>query len=588
MAPSKEELATLIRAALGEIPAELIVRGGKLVNVYSGEILEGMEIAAIGGRICYVGSSAQHTFGSATEVIDAAGAYVTPGFIDGHTHIGHYARPFENLQSFLPHGTTALVASCDEFASVFGPRGMSFFLDEVARHPLRVYTLFSMAAPQDPLLCSTATFSLDEAATALKIPGVLGLGEIVSWLRLIQCDDEILDRLVAARTNGQIVHGHTAGARDQKLCAIAAAGVSSCHEPIRFEEALQRLRLGYWTMLRQGSLRRDLEAILPDLLAAGVSLRRLLLVTDSMSPDDVAERGHMDHVVGQAVALGMPAVKAIQSVTLGPAIYSGVEEEIGGIAPGRFADILLIDDLERCRVRQVIVAGRTVARSGEPQVSCRPADPAPEMLSSLRLSYSPTDETFKIPAIGATPKVRVMELVQQNITRERIIECSAPTGIVTASPADDILKVAVFDRHRESALPVFGLLKGFGVRVGAIGLTINLDENALMIVGGNDRDMARCATVLLEAGGGIAVVDQGVLLELIELPLGGICSLRPWRAVGDALRRVQERLRDMGSPFDKPMFALTFLPFVTLPELRITARGLVRAKERQIVSLFAD
>lgn len=198
MARSKQQLARLIRGALGEVKADLIVSGGKLINVYSGEILPGVEIAVLDGRICYVGSSAKHTRGEHTEVLDASGCYISPGFIDGHTHIGHYARPFENLQSFLPHGTTSLVASCDELSSVFGLRGLKLFLDEVEKHPLRVYTLVSMVAPQDPLLCSTAEFTNEEIAAALDDPRVLGMGEIVSWLRLTQCDDELLSRLELA------------------------------------------------------------------------------------------------------------------------------------------------------------------------------------------------------------------------------------------------------------------------------------------------------------------------------------------------------------------------------------------------------
>src|SRR5574341_518690 len=221
MARSKQELARLIRAAMGELKADLIVTGGKLINVYSGEILDGMEVAAIDGRICYVGSSAKHARGEQTEILDATGCFLSPGFIDGHTHIGHYARPFENLQSFLPHGTTAVVASCDEMSTVFGVRGLKLFFDEVEKHPLRVYTLVSMVAPQDPLLCSTATFTNEEISEALSDPRVLGLGEIVSWLRVIQSDEEILQRLEIANRDGKIVHGHTAGARDQKLCGVA-------------------------------------------------------------------------------------------------------------------------------------------------------------------------------------------------------------------------------------------------------------------------------------------------------------------------------------------------------------------------------
>jgi adenine deaminase len=588
MAVTKHESERLIRGALGEIKSDLIITGGRLINVYSGEILEGTEIAVIDGRICYVGPNAQHTRGGTTELLDASGSYIAPGFIDGHTHIGHYARPFENLQSYLPHGATAVVASCDEPASVFGFSGVKFFLEEVERHPLRVYALVSMAAPQDPLLCNTATFSNADLAELLSDPRILGMGEIVSWLRLTQCDDEILDRLELARRNGQIIHGHTAGARDQRLCAIAAAGISSCHEPIRFEDALERLRLGYWMMLREGSLRQDLEATLPPLIASGVNLQRLILVTDSMSPDDVEERGYMDYVVRRAIALGLTPMQAIQAVALNPATYSGLERDIGGIAPGRFADIVLIEDLEQCHVREVLVGGKVVARDGESLVKQKPVELPHEMVQSLRVGMTITPDTFKIVSPNAAPRIRVMELVNQTITAELIVQVDAAMGTVTSDPDADMVKVAMFDRHHNSENVAFGFLKGFGSRVGAIGLTTNLDENALMIVGCDDYDMARCANVLLETGGGIAIVENGEILELIEFPFGGIFSLQPWREVGHGLRRIQARLKKMGSSFDKPMFALNFLPFVTLPALRITARGLINAKERKIVPLFVD
>jgi adenine deaminase len=445
-----------------------------------------------------------------------------------------------------------------------------------------------MVAPQDPLLCSTSSFTDEEVAAALADPRVLGMGEIVSWLRLLQCDGEILDRLVLAHRRGQIIHGHTAGARDQKLCAVAAVGISSCHEPIRFEDALERLRLGYWTMLREGSLRQDLGAILPRLIASGVNLQRLILVTDSMTPDEVAERGHMDHVVRRAISFGLTPMQAMQSVTVNPALYSGLDQEIGGIAPGRRADMLLLDDLEACRVRDVLISGKVVARNGVSAVSSTPIALPEDLLTSLRLGVKITRESFRIPVPTGSTKVRVMALVNQTITAELLITLPTPAGAVEARPADDLLKVAMFDRHGRTRQVAFGLLKGWGAKIGAVGVTTNLDENALMIVGSDDVDMALCANILLEAGGGMAIVERGVVLEKLELPCGGIFSLEPWRMVGQGMRRIQDRLRAMGSSFDKPIFALSFLPFVTLPALRITARGLVNAKERKIVPLVVD
>ena len=588
MIRTKAELQRLIRGATGEIKADLVITGGKLVNVYSGEILEGAEIAVLDGKICYVGLSAAHTYGDATEILDAKGCYVSPGFIDAHTHIGHYCRPYEYLQAYLPHGTTALVASCDELATVFGYPGVKLFLDEVQAHPLRVYSLIPMVAPQDPLLCSTASLTQADVAEGLDDPRVLGLGEMVSWLRLLQCDEELLQRIAMAHQRRKIVHGHTAGAKDQKLCAVGAVGISSCHEPIRVEDALERLRLGYWTMLREGSMRQDLAATLRPLVQRGVNVQRLILVTDSMLPDDVEERGHMDHVLRRAFSLGLPPLPAIQAVTLNAATYSGLEQEIGGIAPGRFADVVLLENLESFQVRATLISGKVVAKKGASLVSAKAIYLPPEMKNSLRLTADISSRQFEVPWGSASAKIRVMELVNQTITVETILDVDTTSGFLEADRDQDLLKVAVFDRHQARRSLSLGFLKGFGAKVGAVGTTANLDENTLMVVGTDDSDMAMCANALIEWGGGMAVVNRGQMVEKLEFPFGGIFSLHPWQVVGNGLRRIQRCLRENGSPFEKPMVALTFLTFVTLPSLRITARGLVNAKERKIVSLFAD
>ena len=585
---TKRELRRLVQGALGEVKSDIIVTGGKLINVYSGEILDGMEIAVLDGRICYVGPSAAHARGEATKILDVRGLYIAPGFIDGHTHIGHYCRPYEYLQAYLPHGTTALMASCDELATVFGYRGVKLFLDEVEAHPLRVFTLISMVAPQDPLLCQTATITNAEIEAALQDPRILGLGEIVSWLRLTQLDDEILERLEMAWRSGKVIHGHTAGAKDQKLCAVAAVGISSCHEPIRVEDALERLRLGYWTMLREGSLRQDLEATLTPLIARGIDTQRLILVTDSMSPDDVEELGHMDQVLRRAVSLGLSPLRAIQAVTLHPATYSGVEQEVGGIAPGRRADMALLENLESFRVQATLVSGQVVAQDGQSLVQAAPISVPQEMMHSLRLHPNISAEQFRIRCPGENAKIRVIELLNQNITAERVMSVDAREAYVEADVEQDLLKVAMFDRHDQIGKIAMGFLKGFGAKIGAVGTTTDLDENTLLIAGGNDADMALCANALIESGGGMAIVNNGQVVEKIEFPVGGIFSLNPWRRVGQDLGRIHRCLRERGSQFERPMYALCFLPFVTLPSLRITARGLINAKERKIVPLFVD
>ena len=587
MRKTGESIRRLMRASMGEVKADGVVTGGRLVNVYTGEVLEGMEVAFSRGRICYVGPSAAHARGDETRVIDARDRWIVPGFIDAHTHIGHFCRPFEFLQAYLPHGTTGIVASCDEHTVAFGLTGMKLFLEEVSRHPLRVHTLVSMAAPQDPLLCRTETLSDREVADALADPRVLGLGEVVSWLRLVQGDPDLLARIHMALDRGKIVHGHTAGARDRRLNAIAAASVSSCHEPISGEEALARLRLGYWTMLREGSFRQDLEATLKPLLASGVDTGRLILVTDGMAPDDVAASGHMDFVVRRAVECGLDPVRAIRAATLHPAMYSGLEQDMGGVAPGRFADFALLEDLETVQVGAVFIGGELVAEDGESKVAAAPPPFPADMGIRTAFRGPVTAEDLRIRCETPRARVRVMDLANQTITRERVVEAAAPGGVLPADMERDLLKVAVFDRG-EGFRPAFGFVRGLGADVGAVGTTVNLDEYALLVAGSSDYDMARCANLLLESGGGVAVVDRGRVLEHLPFPMGGLFSPEPWRCVGEKLAAVQRTLRERGSAFPRPLYALCFLTFVTLPELRITGRGLVRAKERRVVPLLAD
>jgi adenine deaminase len=585
---TKEQILRLIRAAQGEIKADRIIKNGKLVNVYSGEIIADAEISIIGGRICYVGPNAAHTEGPATEMVDARGLFIAPGFIDAHTHIGHFCRPYEYLQAYLPHGTTALMASNDELGSVFGYQGMKLFLEELRAHPIRTFTLLSMCAPQDPLLCNARGFTQAEVSSALDEPDVLGLGEVVSWLRLAQGDTEILQRIELAQARGKIIHGHTAGARDQKLAAIAAAGISSCHEPIRAEDAIERLRLGYWVMLREGTIRQDLEATLHPFVQGKLSLQRLILVTDSMAPDDVTERGHMDYVVRRAIRMGLDPVRAIQAVTLNPATYCGLEQEIGGIAPGRWADVVFLEDLESVRVHATMIGGKVLARGGRSLFAGTPISFPEETRRSFQLSASASAEQFSIPFAGEAAHVRVIKFLNQTITLEEVVRMQPRDGCLQADSNADLLKVAVFDRHDRSGRIARGFVQGFGARVGAIGTTVNLDENTLLVAGSDDADMALCANALLEAGGGIAVAERGAILEQQNFPIGGLFCLDPWRAVAERLARLHRLLREKGSPFDKPIFALAFLTFVTLPTLRITDRGLVRAKERKIVPLLVD
>jgi len=341
-------------------------------------------------------------------------------------------------------------------------------------------------------------------------------------------------------------------------------------------------------MLREGSFRRDLEATLTPIVARGLSTQRLMLVTDGMSPDDVAVDGHMDFVIRRAIEIGLTPMQAIQAATLNAAVYSGLDQEIGGIAPGRNADFALLEDLNRVEVRSTIIGGKLAAESGDSLVDSRPIAWPEDTLHTLRNIPRVEAKAFRVPCAAPRAKIRVMQLVGQTITAERVIEIAPRDGALQADATNDLMKIAVFERHRPEGGVALGFLKGFGARVGAVGMTTNLDENTLLVAGYDDADMALCANRLIGEGGGIAIVDRGEALEKVEFPVGGIFSLEPWRAIAYKMDRIHRRLRERGAPFAKPIYALAFLTFVTLPALRITARGLVDAKARKIVPLVID
>jgi adenine deaminase len=331
-----------------------------------------------------------------------------------------------------------------------------------------------------------------------------------------------------------------------------------------------------------------LEATLKPFVEQQLSTRRLLLVTDSMAPEDVVDRGHMDYVVRRAIQMGLNPVHAIQAVTLNPATYSGLEQEIGGIAPGRHADLVLFENLRELDVQSTLIGGKVVARNGRSLFSGPPITFPRDTFHALQLNPNITAEHFRIPCEKESGKVRVMQFLNQTITLEEVIEMRPQGGCLQSDRNADLLKVAVFDRHDRSGRIALGFLKGFGARVGAVGTTVNLDENTLLIAGSSDADIALCANGLIESGGGIIVAEGGAVVDKFELPVGGLFCLASWQEVGTRMARLHRVLRDKGCPFDKPIVALAFLTFVTLPSLRITDRGLVRTKDRSIVPLFAE
>ncbi|HEY7140012.1 MAG TPA: adenine deaminase C-terminal domain-containing protein [Methylomirabilota bacterium] len=576
----EEEIRRLLGVAVGAGPADLLALGGDVVNVYTGEVLRA-DVAVVDGRVAAVGPDLAALAGPATDRLDARGKVLVPGFIDGHTHLDFLVALPALLREAIPRGLTGLVTEMVQVTSALGTPGAWWFLDTLRVQPIHAYAtapvityLTAEAGPGQPLLDAEALGAL------LEDPRVLGLGEVY-WHRLLPEPERLLPLIDRARTLGKTVEGHTAGARGPRLVACAAAGLDSCHEPITAAEALERLRLGMRVMIREGSVRRDLEAVL-EVRHAGVSLSRATLASDGIWPADLLARGYMDGIVQRAIDLGLPPVTAYQMASLNAAEHFGLDREIGGIAPGRWADFLVLPDLRTVRPEVVVARGRVVAREGRCLVAC-PEVPLPAGLFPGPRPGPVDPGSFRLEAPGSRARARVIRIAGDIVTAEAEATLPVGDGAVQGDPASDLLLAAVCDR-RAGLRRGLGVVQGFGLREGAVASTLSFDTADLVLVGASRDTLAAAARRVVEIGGGFVVVDgRGAVRAELPLPLGGIAADVPLPDLARRLERVTGALRDLGSGLARPLLTLQTLTFTAIPALRLTTRGLLVVKSREHV-----
>jgi adenine deaminase len=566
--------------ALGTTPPDLLVVGGDVLNVYTGEVVR-WDVAVADGRVAAVGPDLSALSGPTTERLDAGGKVVVPGFLDGHTHLDVLVALPELLREAIPRGLTALVTEMVQVSSALGAPGARWFLETLAAQPIHAYAtapaisyLSATAEPGPPVLDETAMVAL------LEDPRVLGLGEVY-WHRLLPEPERLLPLIARARALGKTVEGHTAGARGARLVACAAAGVDSCHEPITGPEALERLRLGMRVLIREGSVRRDLAAVL-EVRHATPSLRRATLASDGIWPPDLLARGYMDGIVQRAIDLGLPPVTAYQMASLNAAEHFGLDGELGGIAPGRWADLLVLPDLRTVRPELVVARGRLVAREGRCLVEC-PVVPLPvELYDGPR--PGPLDPaSLRLDAPGSRARLRVIRLAGDIVTTEAEATLPVGDGAVLADPAADLLLAAACDR-RTGRGRGFGVIQGFGLRAGAVASTLSFDTADLVLVGASREAMAAAAQRAVALRGGFVVVDgRGRVQAELPLPLGGVAAASSLQEVARRFDGVVGALRALGCGLAQPLLTLQTLTFSAIPALRLTTRGLLAVKSREYV-----
>ncbi|MEM2049921.1 MAG: adenine deaminase [Thermoproteota archaeon] len=588
-----EIVEKLVSAALGRIRASLVIRRGALVNVFTGEIVENTDIAVVDDRIVLVGD-AEHTIGPETRIIDAYRKYLTPGFLDGHVHVeSSMLTVTQFAKAVLPHGTTTVFIDPHEIANVLGIKGVKMMHDEGLGLPLKVYVSIPSCVPATSLEFETAgaEIGLKEVEEAFSWRNTIALGEIMNYPGVLSLDPKIIGEVKTALRSSRIVEGHFFGNLNEELNAYVAAGISSDHESVTMEAGLAKLRLGMHVMVREASAWKDLKEVIRMVTERKVNARRICLVSDDREPSDLLKEGHIDHIVRRAIEEGVDPVTSIQMATLNTAEHFKVDGEIGALAPGMIADILILSDLNRVLVDTVIANGRVVARNGRLVAEMPEYQYPEEAKKTVRVGRKLDEKDFKIRVDPNKEvfKVRTIQVVEaKTLTRSMLVDMRQRNGFLEADPEQDIAKVAVVERHRASGNIGIGFVKGFGFKNGAVASTVAHDSHNMLILGVNDRDMALAGNTLAEAGGGMVAVENSRILALLELPIAGLMSDKPVQEVAANVEKLSEAWRRLGCVMTRPFMTMSLLALPVLPELRITDKGLIDTVNFQRTSLILE
>ncbi len=589
-----QERRALIDVAMGRAPADIVLRNGRWVSVQTGEILPGTDIAIKGQRIAYIGPDASHTIGEDTQVVDVDGLYMTPGLLDAHMHIeSGMVTVTEFVRAVVPWGTTGMFVDPHEIANVFGLEGIRLMVEEARQQPIHVWVQVPSCVPSAPgLETPGATIGPEEVAEALQWEGVIGLGEMMNFPGVFNGDEKMLAEMAVTYLAGKTVGGHYAS-HDLGLPfhGYAAGGAEDDHEGTRMEDALARARQGMKVMMRLGSGWKDVAAQARAITEGRLDPRRFLLCTDDCHAETLVEEGHMDRVVREAIAQGIPPVVAIQMATLNVAEHFRVDREVGLLAPGRYADILLVSDLPSFRVERVMAKGRWVAERGRLLIDLPVYTYPTWATQSVRLARALTPQDFALPSrSNPTVKAHVIGVVEnQAPTRHLIMEVPVNSGEVHPNIQMDIAKVALVERHRGTGQVQVGLVHGFGFTAPcAVASTVAHDSHHLLVVGTDEEQMALAVNKLAEVGGGQVVVKEGEVIGLVELPIAGLMSTERADVVAHKARSVLEGFRACGCTMENPNMQLSLLALVVIPELRISDKGLVDVTQFRVIPVLEE
>jgi adenine deaminase len=561
-----ERLPRRLAVSRGDVPADLVIRGGHVFSSFTREWLNGA-VAIVDGVVAGIGDY------EGVETLDARERYLVPGFVDAHVHLESSKLLVDEFARLvLPLGTTAIVADPHEIANVLGTDGVHWLVDACEQIPLEVYFMASSCVPASEFESPWRELTIGDLEGLLRRHRVLGLAEMMNFPGVISGSPSELAKLALARH----VDGHAPDLGGMELNAYAAARIRSDHEATTAEEGRERLRAGLWLLIREASAARNLEALIP--LAREYGPSRIAFCTDDREPEHIADDGHVNAMVRDAVALGVPVEDALVMASLNPALYHGLDH-LGAIAPGYQADVLLLPDLVSFVPDLVLKAGAPVEEIPHVQV--------PEWVKRTMRLDPVTSDDFHVPWHGGN--ARVIGLIPGEIVTASLVdELGLEDGCAIADPTRDLAKVAVLERHLGTGRIGLGFVRGFGIQRGAFGATLSHDAHNVIVVGVDDGAMALTVERLRELGGGIVVAGEHEVRAELPLPVAGLLSDRPLADVLGASRAINAAVEALGVTFPAPFQMLAFLALTVIPSLKITDRGLLDVNRRVLVSLAVD
>lgn len=601
MTSSTKLTHSLVDTAMGRVPADLVIRNGQWVSVQSGEVIPRADIAIKDGHVAFVGNDASHTIGKKTKIIEANGRYLVPGLLDAHMHVeSGMVTVTEFVRAVAVRGTTGMFIDPHEIANVFGLRGVKLMVDEAQKQPIHVWVQMPSCVPSAPgLETPGASIGPKEVATALKWKGIIGLGEMMNFPGVFMGDKKMLDEMALTHAAGKTIGGHYASPDlGIPFHGYVAGGAEDDHEGTRLEDAVARVRQGMKAMLRYGSAWFDVETQVKAITEKKLDPRHFLFCTDDSHAGTLTGEGHMDRVLRHAIEQGLAPITAIQMMTINTAEHFGVSKEMGMIAPGRWADVVLVQDLKNFKADVVIAKGIVIAESGKWKVSLPRTSYPAWVKNSVKLKRKLKAEDFKLQVESAAlssskgrksqVRANVIGIIENHAgTKHLTFDLQPVNGEIKADITRDLAKIALVERHKGTGGITLGLVSGFGFTAKcAIASTVAHDSHHMIVVGTDDASMAVAGNTLARSGGGQVVIRNGEVVGQVELRIAGLMSTEKADIVARKAESILEGFKMCGCELNNPNMQLSLLALVVIPELRISDKGLVDVTKFEFISVL--